>query len=209
MSGNVIAMPTTSPVSIALGDHDQCLSNDELQLLGVGVEVLLRVRHEVPVLRPRRVVDLGERVEVFAQLPAAHRAHADPVLALDLLGELEDHRQHLVAVRDLEVPHQQVHRLGHARACSMQLLVVAADATAGRIIGRRSKPSIRTPLSSFMVKSRRADHPLAARAARSQPCGGRRAAPPAASGSSSNSRNPNQPQCVLLVVVEGVVDRGR
>ena len=107
----------------ALGDHEPVLVEGKLQLLGEGVEILLGVRHEVPVLRPRCVVDLAEELHVFAQLAAAHRAHADPVLALRLVGELPDHRQHPVAFGDLQFPHQQVHRLAHPRLLQQPLVV--------------------------------------------------------------------------------------
>ena len=64
----------------ALGHHEPVPVVDELQLARVGVEVALAVGREAPVIRPGRVVDLGEGVELGAQLQAAHRAHADVVL---------------------------------------------------------------------------------------------------------------------------------
>ena len=199
MSGTVIAMPDRPRrCLIALGDHEPVLVEDELQLLRVGVEVLLGVRHEVPVLRPRGVVDLGEGVHVFAQLPAAHRAHADAVLGLapsrrarqitgSTLSRSVTSRFHISRSIALVIP-----------ACSHSAAGSRAGATAGGSSARSSKPSIRMPLSSFIVKSAGPDHPLPA--ALAQPgLRRRRAAPSSASWSSSNSRNPNQPQRLPLV----------
>ena len=81
-----------------------------------------------------------------------------------------------------------------------------AGARAARIIGRRSKPSIRMPLSSFIAKS--PGRPCAPCRARAASRRRRRAAPRAPRGRRSNSRNPNQPQSLPLVLVEGVVDLG-
>src|SRR4051795_3478950 len=99
----------------ALGDHEPRPVEDEPQLLREHVEVGLRVRLEVPVLAPRRVVDVGEAVHLLAQPQERHLPQRDPVLALDVGGEVEQDRAHLLAVGDLELPHEEVHRLRHPR----------------------------------------------------------------------------------------------
>ena len=72
-----------------------------------------------------------------------------------------------VAVGDLEVPHQQVHRLGHPRAAPS-----AAGSRAGARAGR-SSAAARSPRSARRSRrssrSRRADHPLHARARAATP----------------------------------------
>src|SRR5215211_4055983 len=96
---------------VPLGDHEPVAVEDQLQLLGVVVEVLLRVGNEAPILAPGLVVDPGEGVELLPQPPAAHLADGDPVLWLELVRQLPDHRQHLVTLGHVQLPHVEVHRL--------------------------------------------------------------------------------------------------
>src|SRR3954467_8586371 len=98
-------------LAVLLGHHEPGRVEDELQLLGVVVEVLLGVRREAPVVRPGRVVDVGEAIHVASQRAARHLADLHAVLGPDLLGELEDDRDDLLAVGDVELPHPQVHGL--------------------------------------------------------------------------------------------------
>src|SRR4051794_29837173 len=98
----------------ALGDHEPIAVVHERQLLGEHVEVGLGVRLEVPVLAPGRVVDVGEALELLAEAQERHLAQRDAVLRAELLRELEEDRAHLLAVGDLELPHEEIHRLRHA-----------------------------------------------------------------------------------------------
>ena len=106
---------------------------------------------------------------------------------------------------DVQLPHQQVHRLRHPARLD-QLAGSRAGARAGRIIGSSSKPSIRIPLSSFIAKS-------IGPTMRSQPRS--RSHPSAASSRASQHlrvvlelEEPEHPVAAALVVVEGVVDLG-
>ena len=92
--------------------------------LGVVAHLALREGHEAPVLLPGRVVDLHEAPDLGLEVLLAERPHDHAVALLDLVGELPDDRVDLVAPGDVELPHQQVHRLGQAGALE-QLGVVA------------------------------------------------------------------------------------
>src|SRR3954470_977916 len=136
-------------VLVTLGDHEPRLVEDERELLGEHVEVGLRVRLEVPVVAPGRVVDLGEAVHLPAQPQQRHLAQGDPVPAFHVGGELEQDRAHLLAVGDLELPHEEVHRLRHPglleapgvvrrvpRLLDQRLALEAVDQDAGLVVHR-------------------------------------------------------------------------
>src|SRR3954453_6157115 len=98
-----------------LGHHEPVAIEHELHLLGPGVQVALREGREAPVVAPGGVVDLGEAVHVAPQRAPRHPPDRDAVARLQLLGELEDHRQHPRAVGDHELPHERVDGLGQPR----------------------------------------------------------------------------------------------
>src|SRR3954469_19237392 len=148
-----------------LGDHHPVGVEDELKLAGQEAERLLRVRREVPVLAPGRVVDLGEAVHIAPQRAAGHMAQRDAVARLELLGELEDDRQHLGPVGDHELPHEEVHRLGQAGLLAAPLIVGRVP----RHLDQRRALEALDQDSALVVhrEVHRADHAVAA--ARLQP----------------------------------------
>ena len=56
-------------------------------------------------------------------MEAAHLADPDPVLRLQLLGEIPDDRHDLVAADDVELPHERVHGLLEPGALAQPLVV--------------------------------------------------------------------------------------
>src|SRR4051812_41168836 len=146
-------------LAVLLCHHEPVALVDDLHLHRVLVEVLLVVGDEAPVRRPRPVVDLREDVHLLAQVPPRHLAQRDPVLGLDLLGEVEHHGQHPHAVGHLEVPHEEVHRLGEPGALTQRLVV-------GRLPGlldQRRKLVALDHDAALLVHREigRSDHPVA------------------------------------------------
>ena len=131
-----------------------------MQHRGVVADLLLGQRHEAPVLLPGRVVDLDEAADLGLEVLLAERAHDDAVTLLQLVGELPDHRVDPVAPGDVQLPHQQVHRLGHAGALE-QLRVVAVRP--GREDQRRALVALGQHAALVVHREvGRADHPVAA-----------------------------------------------
>ena len=189
-------------LAVLLGHHEPGGVEDELHLLGVVVEVLLGVGREAPVRRPRRVVDVGEAVHVAPQRAPRHLADVHAVLGLDLLGELEDDRQDLLAVGDVELPHPQVHRL-------LEPGLLAARRVVGRVPGLLDHRLAVVALDEHAVlvvdaEVHRPDHQVAA--ALAQPALRRREQRRQDLGVVLELEEAEHPPAVVLVGVEGVVD---
>src|SRR5205807_445786 len=106
-----------------LGDHHPVLVEDRLHLLGGVHHLLAPDRDEAPVVLPGGVVDVHEAVDLLLEIALSHVAHLDPVLRLELLGELPEHGEHRLTRVDPEVVHKEVHRLLHAIALDQALVV--------------------------------------------------------------------------------------
>ncbi len=162
----------------------------------------MSIRHEAPVPRPGLVVDLGERVEVAAQAAPAHLADRDPVLRLELVGQLPDDRHHVLAARDVERPHEQVHRLVEPRLLAQPLVV-------GRLPGLADHRLALEALDQHAAlvvhgEVHRADHAVAP--ALAQPLGGGVEQRGERLGVLLHLEEAEHPPGVVVELVEGGVD---
>ena len=110
---------------------------------------------------------------------------------LDLVGELPDHRVDLVAAGDVQLPHQQVHRLDQAGALE-QLRVVAVRP--GREDQRRPLVALEQHAALVVGGEVGRARPSGRSPARAATARRGRAAPRRPPGPRSHSKKPNQPQ---------------
>ncbi len=159
MSGTVIAIATAS-VSFS-ATMNQSRSIDELEVERVGVEILLGVRHESPVARPRRVVDAGEVVEFAAQVPARHLADAGSrAWSRPARRSRAAPGSIFLAVLDVQLPHQQIHRLLQTGRLAALLVVRRVP---GLLDHRLALEALdQHPALVVELEVHRPDHPVAA-----------------------------------------------
>src|SRR2546421_6723586 len=189
-----------------VGAHHPVLVEDRLHLLCRVLHLLARDRDEAPVRRPGDVVDLDEAVELGLEVLLAEVTDLDPVLRLELLGELPDDRQHLVALLHLEVPHEQVVCLLHPGRTLHERLVVTGVV---RVLDERRQLEALDHDPRLVVEGEvhRADHAIAVPLA--EPAIGGVEERVGDLGVVLGLEEPEHPPPVLVEVVEGVVDLRR
>ena len=189
-SGTVIA--TATGLAVLLGDHEPRRVEDQLQLLGVLVEVGLGVGHEAPVARPGGVVDLGEAIHVLAQRPARHLA--DAARRARARPWPRGRRGPAAASSRSEMSSSHIRgRPAFSRPGLLAALLVVGRVP--RLLDHRLAVEALDEHAALVVhrEVHRPDHAVAP--ARPQPAlGGGEQRAAATSGSSSNSRKPNMPQ---------------